>query len=314
MSEQPRRVPHPQSLAVRQQQLGQRGNAISVRQKPDQDAGWGTLQRPKRFELPLLTPHRIKSRLGYEAVPASEFWQFSISGPVRLQVNRLSKDRYANSVGVALLDQHNRRVAPLVQSASGRGAPVDIPAGTYKVVAALGIAENLRDLVFEFLALPIGARLQALGVFQLGGQAAASSRALQGLGVTTPLSAGGRPLAYRQSQAIGLAGRQLQAIGLAATSAAGVLSRASSSLQGVMAAAVTGRGMVRSAQPLALQAVGQARSGGRGRLASVRWLDEPQHNWRARRDGGVLELNRAYVRPAAGATESLLAGIAAALS
>jgi hypothetical protein len=304
MEQPPRQVPHPQSLAVRQQQQGQRGNAISVRQKPDQDAGWGTLRQPKRFELPLLSPHRIKSRLGYEAVPASEFWQFTVTGPVRLQVNRISKDRYANSVGVALLDESNRRVAPLVQSASGRGTPVEIPAGTYKVVASLGLAENLKDLVFEFLALPSGARLKAQGVMAVHGQATASRHGLNGTGLMTPLMASTK----------GLAAHQLQAVGLASAPSPAVLSSRRHGLQGSAAAAFQGQGVLRAPQLQPLQGGARLAMSGRGRMATVQWRDEPQNAWRVRQVGEVLELNRAYVRFSSGqAVADVLAGIAAAL-
>jgi hypothetical protein len=35
---------------------------------------------------------------------------------------------------------------------------------------------------------------------------------------------------------------------------------------------------------------------GKGSLPPVRWLNEPQHNWRARNVAGTLELNAPYVR------------------
>jgi hypothetical protein len=304
MSDSPRQLPHPQSLAVRQQREGQRGNAISVRQKPDQDAGWGTLRQPKRFELPLLSPHRIKSRLGYEAVPASEFWQFTVTGPVRLQVNRISKDRYANSVGVALLDENNQRVAPLVQSASGRGTPVEIQAGTYKVVASLGLAENLKDLVFEFLALPSGGRIRGAGDLLLGGGGMLTHRQLSGVGLMLPLEASARRLASRQLQAAGTA----VVIGTAA------LQDPRRALQGAASMAISAQGVLHTAVGQQMEGEVMLQVRGRGRLAAVQWLDEPQNAWRAREAAGVLQLNRAYVRFSGGqAVADVLAGIAAAL-
>ena len=293
MDDRPRQVPQERpGLRTRQQ-----GNFISVRQKPDQDAGWGTLLNPKRFELPLLTPHQIKSHLGYEAVPSSEFWQFSLSGRVRLQVNRLSADRYANSVGVALLDQANRRVAPLVQSASGRGEPVEIGPGTYKVVASLGIAENIKDLVFEFLATPTGGSLR--------GAASASVR-----GTARPLAAGQH---------------QLQGAGLLLTSAAGMI-RASQlggllpperALSAVAHATAAGTGQLRAEAVAPLQGIcGQDRPVSTGRLCAVRWLKDPDGNWRARAAGGAVELNRSYVHFAADlmAQQQLLEQLSAALN
>ncbi len=130
--------------------MRQQGNFITVRQKPDQDGGWGSLLNPKPLELSLFNAVRVRTRLGYEAVPASEFWEFSTPSSLLLRVDRVSADRYACHVGVALLDADNRRVAPLVQSASGRGTTVRIEAGQYKVVASLGMAVAIKDLVLEF--------------------------------------------------------------------------------------------------------------------------------------------------------------------
>jgi len=292
MDDRPRQLPQEQpGLRLRQQ-----GNFISVRQKPDQDAGWGTLRQPKRFELPLLTPHRLKSHLGFEAVPASEFWQFSVSGRVRLQVNRLSADRYANSVGVALLDQGNRRVAPLVQSASGRGEPVEIGPGTYKVVASLGIAENIKDLVLEFLTTPVGGGLDgvalawAQGRGQLLDRGDQGHRLLHGRAVAGPV-VGHATLGYAQlhghtaiaaAQVLGLA-RLLVTTSTAALHGRGVATVAGHArLTGWVLDKLKGTATV---GPVAAS----------GTLAAVRWVDQPHVNWRARVTAGVVELNRSYV-------------------
>jgi hypothetical protein len=302
MEELPRQVPreHPGLRTA------QRGNFISVRQKPDQDGGWGTLLNPKRFELPLLTPHRLKSRLGYEAVPASEFWQFSVSGRVRLQVNRLSADRYASSVGLALLDQNNRRVAPLVQSASGRGEAVEIGPGTYKVVASLGIAENLKDLVFEFSATPIGGRLLA-----------AAAAALQGSG---QLLGGGR---HQLSGSAALSGAgfgvlrrpQLQGATAAVVAGAGRLGGGGSLLQGRGVISAASSALLRGGAVAALRGSGALQGTAAAQPRAVRWLADPDGNWRARVVGDVVELNRSYVRFAVDAAtqQQLLAQLAAAL-
>lgn len=302
MDDRPRQVPQEQpGLRMRQQ-----GNYISVRQKPDQDGGWGTLRQPKRFELPLLTPHRLKSRLGYEAVPASEFWQFSVSGRVRLQVNRLSADRYANSVGVALLDQANRRVAPLVQSASGRGEPVEIGPGTYKVVASLGIAENLKDLVFEFHTTPLGGALVAVG-----------SLLLQGRG---QLLRSGRSLVAAASLMASASGRlrasHLSGVGLVTASGSGTLAASARALQGAAAVLVAGRGRLLAQSVAALRGLAQVGAlSGSAKLRGVRWLADPDGSWRARSVGGVVELNSSYVnfRADSATQQQLLRALAAAL-
>ena len=304
MDDRPRQVPQERpGLRTRQQ-----GNFISVRQKPDQDAGWGTLLNPKRFELPLLTPHQIKSHLGYEAVPSSEFWQFSLSGRVRLQVNRLSADRYANSVGVALLDQENRRVAPLVQSASGRGEPVEIGPGTYKVVASLGIAENIKDLVFEFLATPTGGSLRGAASASVRGTArplAAGQHQLQGAGLLLTSAAGMIRASQLNGEATALAG------------GFGGLLPPERALSAVAHATAAGTGQLRAEAVAPLQGIcGQDRPVSAGRLCAVRWLKDPDGNWRARAAGGAVELNRSYVHFAADlmAQRQLLEHLSAALN
>jgi hypothetical protein len=319
MDDRPRQVPQQQpGLRMRQQ-----GNFISVRQKPDQDGGWGTLLHPKRFELPLLTPHRLKSRLGYEAVPASEFWQFSVSGRVRLQVNRLSADRYANSVGVALLDQANRRVAPLVQSASGRGEPVEIGPGTYKVVASLGIAENLKDLVFEFHTTPLGGALVAVGslLLQGRGQLLRSRASCGSLDSGSRFGASGRSLAAAASLMASASGRlrasHLSSVGLVTASGSGTLAASARTPLGAAAVLVAGRGRLRAQSVAALRALAQVGGlSGSAKLRGVRWLADPDGNWRARSVGGVVELNSSYVNfKADGATQQqLLRALAAALN
>ncbi|MCE2835490.1 MAG: hypothetical protein LW834_00580 [Cyanobium sp. 49614_E6] len=293
MEEMPRQLPqvHP-GLGIRS---GQGGNFISVRQKPDQDGGWGTLRNPKRFELPLLQAHRLRSNLGYEAVPASEFWQFTTPARIRLQVDRISSDRYASSVGVALLDAGNQRVAPLVQSASGRGEPVEIAAGTYKMVASLGLAENLKDLIFELTATPVGAALLSVaglsssGHGQLATATAATRQRLLHGAATTAVSA--------TSQLLGGGRHHLQGLAAATLSSSATLLRQSGHSSGQVTINISGRGQLHSTHPAPLAGQATLSNTGAATLSAVRWLDEPQSNWRARSTStGVVELNRSYVR------------------
>jgi hypothetical protein len=282
-----RRVPPPfPPLALRE-----RGNFISVRQKPDQDAGWGTLNNPKRFELPLLTPHLLRSTLGYEAEPASEFWQFSVSGRVRLQVNRISDDRYASCVGVALLDQNNRRVAPLVQSAGGRGEPVEIGPGLYKVCASLGIAERLKDLRLEFIATPVGGALRSgsepVGRMTATGALASDAQLLgvasAGAGGVASLAAGVGPAAQHPPRLR----RRL--------SAASVLSQAGCCGTARVSAEAAGTCVSRPVAPL--QGVAHLNAQAAGTIRTLRWCNQPLQNWQCRLAAdGVIELNGDVIR------------------
>ena len=279
--DEPRRLPPPYPpLALRQ-----RGNAISVRQKPDQDAGWGTLNRPKRFELPLLQPHSLYTRLGYEAEPSSEVWQFTATAAVTLQVNRISSDRYANSVAVALLDGANRRVAPLVESALGVGQPVRLEAGVYKLVAALGLPEQV-NVELQLNAAPAHG-LVGLLPMQLKGMGALlqqqPQRRLHGL-AQAMVSGTGR-LASAAGFLKANAPLQLQATGLLRQP----------QLQGSAAVNLQASGALHPGAVASLAGSSQQQAAATLQIRPVVWLDEPLNFWRARLSGGVLELNRSYL-------------------
>jgi hypothetical protein len=122
-----------------------RAAGTAIADAPNQNRGWGTLQRPKRIELPLGRLLTLTSRLGFEAEPSTDFWQFKIQGDRILQVNRISGDPLVVDVGVALLDASGRRVAALVDTAGGVGAPVTLAPGTYLICAAV-----FRSIQIEF--------------------------------------------------------------------------------------------------------------------------------------------------------------------
>lgn len=298
-----RRTPPPYpSLAVRQ-----RGNAISVRQKPDQDGGWGTLHRPKALNLPLLGSARVRTRLGYEAEASTEVWAFTARTDLRLQVTRHSEDRYANCVAVALVDGGNRRVAPLVATASGVGEAATVPPGYYKLVVSLGVAEQVQ-VELELSASP-ARTLQAAALLTAGGlgalltppmlvgRALITARGLAALlqrrllSASAAVSVGGRGELLEQqllgSAAIVAGGAAVMYVGSIAT----LIGRASGSVvPEVFVPGVFVPGV------FAVEATGGTRDSGRARLSAVRVLKQPDAPWRARRSGGTLELNGAYFR------------------
>ena len=285
MEDRPRQLPQVRpGLAG----LRQSGNFISVREKPDQDAGWGSLNHPKPLELPLLRPHRVRSHLGYEAVPATEVWQFKTAAAVTLQVNRISGDRYANSVAVALLNTNNQRVAPLVQSASGRGAAVEIAAGSYKVIAALGIAENVK-FELEFNLTPSAGALRGTAPMTAKG----SSRLLQ----DSPLAGWLRRRKLQLTAALLPAGGGLRPRPPALTLQPSQLLQRSplQARAGISACAkalLSGQLKLTALQPTPLTTTASAA----GQLAVVRWLRQPGEKWRARTAAdGACEFNSAYV-------------------
>lgn len=267
------------------------GNYISVRQKPDQDGGWGTLRKPKDFQVSFLEPLRLKSRLGYEAVPASEFWRFRVDTAVSLQVDRISDDRYSNHVGVALLDGNQRRVAPLVQSASGYGDVVNIPAGTYIIVASLGVPVSIRELALQVTAVPAAAALQMVAVLASG----------WGGGLMLAAGSPGGLLAFAGAMAFGEVGGDAALLQMAEpspqimTAGSAILVEApqlcSDSVGGV-----TALGAVHDGSAQFLDAMGRVGPFvGSASLAPVVWIHAPYESWQCRHVSGVVELNSEYV-------------------
>jgi hypothetical protein len=117
--------------------------ALSVREPPRKTGDHGTLLKPNPVGLEVDGLTRLRTRLGYEAIPSSDFWCFTVNRDTELRVDRVSDDIYAVHVGVALIDQHNMRVAPLVQTQDGHGDWVRIKPGYYKIVASLGMPEEV---------------------------------------------------------------------------------------------------------------------------------------------------------------------------
>lgn len=275
----PRRRPPPfPPLALRQQ-----GNYISVRERPGPFGERGTLNRPTPIEIPRLGQQRLHTRLGYEAIPSTEVWAFDAPWPLQLQVNRLSQDRAANCVAVALLDGGNRHVAPLVNTARGVGLPVAVPAGTYRIIASLGIAEEVTVELEVNAAPPVG--LVGRAMAEIGGLAsllAGARRALSGVGSA---AAGGRGRIVDDSRA--LHGGVLIGVG-------GTAALQSSGLKGVARQEVTTVGQIRDQSLAVLAGAAFVSAGGHGLIREVIWRNEPANSWRARRSGEALELNRAY--------------------
>lgn len=264
-------------------------NFISVREKPVGDRGVGTLLHPKRLELPL--PGRTQTfevRLGYEAVPATEVLQIVVERRSLLQLKRLSSDPYAVHVAAALVGPGNRRVAPLVQSASGIGETVEVEAGTYKIVISLGMAVSLAAVPFELDCLPVAAsavaeglvavsgmarlrwaRLLALAVIRLGGSGSINMHTLHGEGVIS--------LAFSGNTRIRQYRYYTRAIAVFSVVAEGILSSYNT--------------------PQIIAPGGDIGVWGAGKLAAISRVNEPLDRRRAwfGADGRTVVINSAYV-------------------
>lgn len=263
-------------------------NFITVREKPVIDQFHGTLVNPKPIELP---EHggvaEVSTELGYEAVPSTDVWLIRIPRLSHLRVDRLCDDRYAVHVGAALIDMNNKRVAPLVQSASGRGELVTVEPGTYKIVASLGMPVRLPAITFRLDVVQVSASIQALGLItlqgiaklrqqhlvalgliDLSGTGTMNSRSLKGDGVIS--------LEFTGSSRLQQYRLYTKAIGVAQVVASGIVS------------AYNTAQMVVPGASLLIE--------GTGRLAAIVWVNDPTDRRRAWMDtNGQVVLNRPYV-------------------
>lgn len=276
----PRRRPPPfPPLAVRE-----RGNYISVRERPDSQGGRGTLNRPKPIEMPRLGQQVLHTRLGYEATPSTEVWAFHAPFPLQLQVTRRSEDRAANCVAVALLDEGNRRVAPLVATARGVGLPVTVPAGSYRIIAALGIPEEVTVELEVNVAPPVGLAGSLLARLAGAGSLISTTRRSLSGSARAVIAGGGR-----------VAIRGLALNGVAQAAAGGRLLVRTELLAGVASQGLTASGGLGDFQPAFMAGQTSLAAGGQALLRPVVWRNDPESFWRARRSGETLELNRAYL-------------------
>lgn len=264
-------------------------NGISVREKPVIDRFHGTLVNPKPLELPVQGGViEFTTRLGYESLSASDFWWISVPRKSHLRVDRISDDIYAVHVGVALLDGNNRRVAPLVQSASGKGEVVTVERGEYKIVAALGMPVALKPLTLQLEVIAVAASIQGLGVASVIGFASLRNQHLVALG---SFSAGGQGAINRNT----LHGEGTISLEFGGESKIGVYRKYTKAI-GVLQ--VQGLGNISAFNtPRMVAPGGDAGIWAQGKLATITWANEPMNRRRAwfDADGVTVVLNRAYV-------------------
>jgi hypothetical protein len=141
---------------------------------------WGTLLYPRPLELNLSLAQTssgpdqgepgwpfattvLRTTLGFEAMPSTDFWLFKLERETRLRAERISQDPYAVHVAVALINAFtNRRVESLVHSQDGIGPEVLLPPGTYKLVVALGLPEVISKIEIRLHAQVEQIRMTAL--------------------------------------------------------------------------------------------------------------------------------------------------------
>lgn len=109
---------------------------------------YGTMVDPVPWEIPVggaLLPRQseVSFLLSYDTLPSSTVYEFTLNRNAVLRIDRISDDRYASAVGVALYDTQRRRIGTLVSSADGTGETYELPAGTYRVIASNHLPETV---------------------------------------------------------------------------------------------------------------------------------------------------------------------------
>lgn len=121
----------------------------------------GTLSRPVPIAIDLtrVDPATIQKRqlLGYEALPSTAVYGISSPRRFELRLGRDSSDRYARHIQVSVIDAAGQ-TAYQITTASGQGEWQLLPAGDYRIVAALLIPEEV-ELGLTIVARPARTRL-----------------------------------------------------------------------------------------------------------------------------------------------------------
>jgi hypothetical protein len=144
--------------------------ALTVRREGA--ASGGTIGRPipVAIDLSRVNPAPIERRqqLGYEALPSTAVYGISSPRRFELRLARDGSDRYAVHIQITLIDSTGQAVAA-VTSACGQLEWQQLPAGDYRIIAALLIPEQV-ELGLTIEARPHRVRLaNAIAAGQGGG-------------------------------------------------------------------------------------------------------------------------------------------------
>ncbi len=161
----------------------------------------GTMLNPRWVELDFkrlnAPPARLAMQLGYERIPSTQVYGFKALQPFELQINRLASDPYVVHVQVTVSRIGERPSCYAVTSASGRGERVVLPAGEYRIVCALGVAEQV-NLELDVFTSPVFTYMRSLvaegegtALLQAEGSEAGKSLVADGAGDALISSQGG---------------------------------------------------------------------------------------------------------------------------
>lgn len=143
-------------------------------------ASSGTIQAPVPVALDLSVvdpaPIERRQRLGYEALPATAVYRIASAKRFELQLSRSSSDRYAVHIQITVINGAGQTVYAIT-TANGIGEWALLPAGEYRIVAALLIPEEV-ELALTIAARPARTRIGPVVATGSGGGVARLGRGI----------------------------------------------------------------------------------------------------------------------------------------
>lgn len=143
--------------------------ALTVRRPGAASSGTTQAPVPVALDLAVVDPAPIerRQRLGYEALPATAVYGIASAKRFELQLSRDSSDRYAVHIQITVINGAGQTVYAIT-TANGQGAWQLLPAGEYRIIAALLIPEEV-ELGLTIAARPARTRLGPVAAGGTGG-------------------------------------------------------------------------------------------------------------------------------------------------
>ena len=118
--------------------------ALTVRREGVSSSGTISRPVPLAIDLSRVNPAPIRQQLllGYEAIPSTAVWGFSSPRRFELKLSRDGSDRYAVHIQLTVINGSGQTVYAITRS-DGQGEWLQLPAGEYRIIAALLIPEQV---------------------------------------------------------------------------------------------------------------------------------------------------------------------------
>lgn len=158
-------------------------------------ARYGTLQEPLPWDVTvggaagLVGQSEVSFLLSYDTLPSTNVFSVTLKRRVQFRIDRVSEDRLASNVGVALLDSQRQRIGTLVSSYDGKGETYELKPGTYLIVASNFIPETI-DITLRALVSQAYVELGGVGQSDQGQYGDASETPFSVARLEDPLLAG----------------------------------------------------------------------------------------------------------------------------